>query len=193
MLDPVGFWSYARLDEQQSGGHLSQLRAIVGNEIGLRHGGTVTLWQDVTAIPYGANWADEIERAIAQTTFYIPIVTPRFLKSQNCLDEFRSYRRRMIALGRDDLIFPVHYVDVDDIRAEDTIFGGELTVLRRSQWIDFRPYFYSEPISPSVRQWAGGFAKGVIQAMRRSPAKAAAPPSSGQGQGSPQAAGRRRA
>ena len=63
MLDPVGFWSYARLDEQQSGGHLSQLPAIVGNEIGLRHGGTVTLWQDVTAIPYGANWAGEIEEA----------------------------------------------------------------------------------------------------------------------------------
>jgi hypothetical protein len=45
MLDPVGFWSYARLDEQQTGGHLSQLRAIVGNEIGLQFGDEVTLWQ----------------------------------------------------------------------------------------------------------------------------------------------------
>ncbi len=169
MLDPVGFWSYARLDEQQTGGHLSQLRAIVGNEIGLRYGDTVLLWQDVAAIPYGANWADEIERAIGQTTFYIPVVTPRFLKSQYCLDEFRSYRRRMIALGRDDLIFPVHYVDVDHIRAGDTIFGDDLTALRRSQWIDFRPHFYSEPNSSSVRRWAGDFARGVMQAMRRSP------------------------
>ncbi len=175
MLDPVGFWSYTPFDEQHSDGHLSALRVIVGNAIGLRHGGTVKLWQDVTAIPYGANWADEIERAIGQTTFYIPIVTPHFLESQYCLDEYRSYRRRMIALGRDDLIFPMHYVDVDHIRAGDTIFGDDLTALRRSQWIDFRPHFYSEPNSSSVRRWAGDFAKGVMQAMRRSPAKAAAP------------------
>jgi formylglycine-generating enzyme required for sulfatase activity len=176
MLDPIGFWSYARLDEQQTGGHLSQLRAIVGNEIGLQYGDAVTLWQDLEAIPYGADWAGEIERAIAQTTFYIPIVTPRFLKSQNCLDEFRSYRRRMIALGRDDLIFPVHYVDADHIRAEDAIFGDDLTALRRSQWIDFRPHFYSELNSPSVRRWAGDFAKGVMHPMRRSPAARAEPP-----------------
>ncbi len=169
MLEPIGFWSYARLDEQQTGGRLSQLRALVGNEIGLRYGDAVTLWQDVTAIPYGANWADEIERAIGQTTFYIPIVTPRFLKSQYCLDEFRSYRRRMIALGRDDLIFPVHYVDVDHIRSEGTTFGDDLEALRRWQWIDFRPHFYAEPNSPDVRRWAGDFAKGVMQAMRRSP------------------------
>jgi hypothetical protein len=129
----------------------------------------------VTAIPYGANWADEIERAIGQTTFYIPVVTPRFLKSQYCLDEFKSYRRRMIALGRDDLIFPVHYVDVDHIQAGDTIFGGDLVVLRRSQWIDFRPHFYLEPNPPSVRQWAGGFARGVMQAMRRPPSAKATP------------------
>ena len=176
MLDPIGFWSYARLDEQQTGGHLSQLRAIVGNEIGLRYGDAVTLWQDLTAIPYGANWADEIERAIGQTTFYIPIVTPRFLKSQYCLDEFRSYRRRMIALGRDDLIFPVHYVDVDEIWAEDTIFGDDLGTLRRPQWIDFRKLRYVELNSPNVLLWAGDFANGVMQAMRRSPpARAEAP------------------
>ncbi len=34
MLEPVGFWSYARQDEQQTGGRLSQLRAIVGKAIG---------------------------------------------------------------------------------------------------------------------------------------------------------------
>ena len=148
----------------------------------------------MTAIPFGANWADEIERAIAQTTFYIPIVTPRFLKSQYCLDEFRSYQRRMIALGRDGLIFPVHYVDVDHIRPGDTIFGDDLAALRRSQWIDFRPHFYAEPNSPDVRRWAGDFAKGVMQAMRRSPPakRAMTAVERERGRGRP-AAGRKRA
>ena len=70
------------------------------------------------AIPYGANWADEIERAIAQTTFYIPIVTPRFLKSQTLPRRIHVVSAANASRSAaNDLIFPVHYVDVDDIRA----------------------------------------------------------------------------
>jgi formylglycine-generating enzyme required for sulfatase activity len=167
MLDPVGFWSYARLDDEQSEGQLSALRLIVGRALGLQHGGKVTLWQDVHAIPYGADWAAEIERTIGQTTFFIPIVTPRFLKSENCRDEFRSYRRRLLALGRDDLVFPVHYVDVENVRPEETVFGDDLTMLRRAQWIDFRPLFYGDVKSSDVRRWAGDFAGGILIAIGR--------------------------
>jgi hypothetical protein len=68
----------------------SQLREIVGKAIGLQYGAEVTLWQDIAAIPYGADWAATIERTIGQITFFIPIVTPRFLKSQYCFEEFMS-------------------------------------------------------------------------------------------------------
>jgi len=174
MLDPVGFWSYARLDDAHSDGQLSQLRAIVGKAIGLQFGGEVTLWQDVAAIPHGADWAETIERTIGQTTFFIPIVTPRYLKSDNCRDEFRAFRERMQRLGRNDLIFPVHYVNVDNIRPEETAFGDDLAALRRSQWIDFRPLFYADPKSPEVRRWAGDLAGSVLGAVRRATAAPAA-------------------
>jgi len=167
MLDPVGFWSYARQDDAHSDGQLSQLRAIVGKQIGLQFGAEVTLWQDIAAIPYGADWAEAIERTIGQTTFFIPIVTPRFLKSRYCREEFLSFRRRMQALGRGDLIFPVHYVDVADVRPEETLFGDDLAALKRSQWIDFRPLFYADPKSQEVRRWAGELAGDVLKALRR--------------------------
>jgi hypothetical protein len=105
MLDPVGFWSYARQDDAHSDGQLSQLRAIVGRAIVLQCGVEVVVWQDVAAIPYGADWAETIERTLGQTTFFIPIVTPRFLKSENCRDEYLGFRRRMQTLGRNDLVF----------------------------------------------------------------------------------------
>ena len=34
MLNPVGFWSYARHDDEHTDGRLTQLRAIVGKQIG---------------------------------------------------------------------------------------------------------------------------------------------------------------
>src|ERR1700677_931814 len=137
MLDPVGFWSYARQDDAHSDGRLRQLRAIVGKAIVLQSGVEVVVWQDVAAIPYGADWAEVIAPTIGQTTFFIPIVTPRYLKSENCRDEFLEFRRRMRGLGRTGLVFPVHYVSVDGMIADETVFGDGLATLRRSQWIDF--------------------------------------------------------
>jgi hypothetical protein len=170
VLKPVGFWSYARQDDSHSDGQLTQLRAIVGNAISLRVGDEVKLFQDTAAIPFGADWAANIEEAIDQTTFFIPIVTPRFLKSENCRDEFRSFRRRMKALGRNDLIFPIHYVDVESIAAaSDTVFGDELGSLRRQQWIDFRPLQFEDVKSAKVRQWADALAASIHSAIAVTP------------------------
>ena len=169
VLKPVGFWSYARQDDSHSDGQLTQLRAIVGNAISLRLGDEVRVFQDTAAIPFGADWAASIEEAIDQTTFFIPIVTPRFLKSENCRDEFRSFRRRMKALGRNDLIFPIHYVDVEPIAASDTVFGDELGVLRRQQWIDFRSLQFEDVKSAKVRQWADALAVSIHSAIAGTP------------------------
>jgi hypothetical protein len=52
VLDPLGFWSYARQDDAQSDGQLSQLRAIVGKAIVLQYGTEVTLGQDISAMDH---------------------------------------------------------------------------------------------------------------------------------------------
>ena len=175
VLTPVGFWSYARQDDTNSDGQLSQLRAVVGSAINLRWGDEVRLFQDSAAIPFGADWAATINSAIGQTTFFIPVVTPRFLKSENCRDEFTAFRRRMAALGRSDLIFPIHYVDIEQISAAETVFGDELTRLRTQQWIDFRSLKFSDPKSSSVRQWADMLAASVLRARAEPTAIVQAP------------------
>ena len=166
-LLPVGFWSYARQDDDHSDGQLSQLHTIVRKAINLRHGDEQTLWQDISAIPYGADWAATIDRTIGQVTFFIPVITPRYLKSKNCFAEFEAFGARMKALGRDDLIFPIYYVDVENLQPSDTAFGDGLAALRRHQMIDFRPLRYEDPSSSKVRQWADRLAASILDAMRR--------------------------
>ncbi|MGU7776344.1 TIR domain-containing protein [Burkholderia sp. MR1-5-21] len=163
MSNPVGFWSYARSDDAHSDGHLSQLRTIVGKAIALQYGADITIWQDIQAIPPGADWAASIERTISQTVFFIPIVTPRYLKSPHCHAEFQSFHRRMIALGRDDLTFPILYVGVDQVAADETAFGQELDELRRHQWIDFRPLRHADPRSHEVWTWVDGLAENILK------------------------------
>src|SRR5271169_6196978 len=72
----VGFFSYSRRDDEHSGGALSRLRARIYDELRLQIGRDVRLWQDTAAIPHGTLWEDELKRAIAESAFFIPIVTP---------------------------------------------------------------------------------------------------------------------
>lgn len=168
MLKPVGFWSYAREDDKDVGGQLSTLRQILANTINLRLGGEVKLFQDSEAIPFGADWASSIAKAIQDVSFFIPIVTPRFLQSKNCHHEFVSFQSKMVALQRDDLIFPVHYVDVGQTKSDETAFGEAFSALHRHQWIDFRPLQQLHDIqSQQVRQWAGGLAGAIVDAIRK--------------------------
>ena len=169
MLKTVGFWSYTRRDDKHSGGQLSQLRLILGSAISLRQGEEVKLFQDTEAIPFGNDWARNIDDAIQDVTFYIPVVTPAFLKSEYCQDEFIAFRRRMEDLGRDDLIFPIHYVDVDHFDPAQSVFGDDFAALRRPNWIDFRPLQFEDPNSPKVKQWADRLAGSILGAMRREP------------------------
>jgi hypothetical protein len=176
LLKPVGFWSYTRQDDRNAGGHLTQLRRIVGSAINLRVGEEVTLFQDTEAIPVGADWAVNIEQSIGEVTFFIPIVTPAFLRSVHCRDEFRAFRRRMVALGRDDLIFPIHYVDTERFDPRGSVFEDDLAALRRSNWSDFRPHFFEDLDSSQVKRWADKLAISIIAAMQRETVTRPAPP-----------------
>jgi hypothetical protein len=80
-LKSTGFWSYTSSDDTVSRGRLSQLRRQLADALQLRIGRTpqVHIFQDVAAIPHGADWLKEIHKALADSSFFIPIVTPAFL------------------------------------------------------------------------------------------------------------------
>jgi hypothetical protein len=108
----VGFFSYSRRDDELSGKALSLLRERIENQLGLLLGRDVQLWQDTEAIPHGAIWEAKIKAAIAESAFFIPIITPRAVASSQCKFEFETFLKRELDLPRDDLVFPVLYIPV---------------------------------------------------------------------------------
>ena len=105
----VGFFSYSREDDQGSRGALSALRDAIQTELSAQLGRTHTdfrLWQDKAAISLGTLWEKQISKGINQSVFFIPIITPRALRSQHCAYEFQAFLARETELGRDDLVFP---------------------------------------------------------------------------------------
>lgn len=170
MLEPIGFWSYARADDEAAGNALTDLRLALKRELMQQLGRDVSLFQDVAAIPWGAGWKEEIERAIGRSTFFIPIITPRFIQSTECAREMWLFIERQNALRelhpdlpRQSLIFPILYVDVDGIEPVD---AEAFEQVKERQFQDFTELRIDEITSPAVKRWVANVAKELCAVLR---------------------------
>ena len=144
-LPPVGFWSYARQDDELSGGRLSRLRLLLAQELQQQYGREpIKLFQDMNAIAHGAAWEKEIRRAIGESTFFVPIITPNFLQSEWCsrevalfLERERELRAAYPQQAEASRIFPILFIGIEDSEPEDP---DVLEALQKLQWFDFRRY-----------------------------------------------------
>jgi TIR domain/WD domain, G-beta repeat len=175
MLKPTGFWSYTNSDDAHAHGRLSQLRALLADELQQHIGRSpeVHIFQDVATIPPGAQWERQIEEALSVSSFIIPVVTPAFLQSEWCAREITAFSARMEVLGRDDLVFPIHYVDtggVDPERPGDCHDKAVFDFLKTLQWTDFRQLRHLDPAGSDVAQTLEALATAICAALRRSAA-----------------------
>jgi tetratricopeptide (TPR) repeat protein len=175
MLKPTGFWSYSSSDDEHSRGRLSQLRALLAAELQQKIGRSqkVNIFQDVAAIPPGQEWERQIRSALNSSFFLIPIITPGTLQSEWCCREINLFRGRETTLGRRDLIFPLHYLNVeylDTSRSEDCYDQEVFAFIRTRQWIDFRSLRLKHPDSEEVALKIEVMADAICAALRRNEA-----------------------
>lgn len=170
-LPPIGFWSYARPDDELSGGQLSRLRALIRSELQQQYGREpIQLFQDISAISHGSRWEGEIRRALENSTFFIPILSPNFLQSEWCVQEVEIFRERQERLfdeyrdlPRTSRIFPIHYIDITGIEALNPDVDQSL---RELQWFDFREHRHSDFAAAEVRRTVSSFATSVRDLLR---------------------------
>jgi hypothetical protein len=167
----VGFFSYSREDDQGSRGGLSALRDAIQTELSAQLGRSQSdfrIWQDKAAISLGTLWEKQIEQGIKQSVFFIPIVTPRALRSQNCGLEFQSFLAREVELGRDDLVFPILYIPVPSL--EDEKLWREdpvLNIVGTRQYLDWRELRHHDPNSTEVRQRIERYCRNISNALHK--------------------------
>jgi hypothetical protein len=167
----VGFFSYSREDDVDSHGALSALRTRIQGELRGQLGRTAKafrLWQDKEAIPSGTMWESEIKNAVWQAAFFIPIITPTVVASPYCRFEIESFLAREAALGRDDLVFPILYIEIPALedaarRQNDPV----LSLIARRQYVDWSEFRYLDVNSTEVRRAVGRFCADIRNALQR--------------------------
>jgi hypothetical protein len=149
----VGFFSYSREDDQGSGGRLSKLRERIQEELRLQLGRTkkdFRLWQDTVAIAHGELWEDRIKKAVSESVFFIPIITPTAVRSSYCKFEFEAFLARERELDRDNLIFPILYVPVPALRGEGWRQDPLLSIVGSRQYEDWQNLRHLDASSSEV-------------------------------------------
>jgi TIR domain len=112
----AAFWSYTRADDEGDHGRVQSLAQQLVSQFRLATGGDVLdLFMDRTDIRWGDEWKARIEGAIAGTTFFIPVITPSYFRSQACRDELFQFAREAEKAGLERLLMPIYWRTVPDL------------------------------------------------------------------------------
>ena len=166
----VGFFSYSREDDADSHGALSALRSRIQGELRGQLGRTAKtfrLWQDKEAIPSGTLWESEIKNAVAQSAFFIPIITPTVVASPHCRFELESFLAREAALGRNDLVFPILYIDVPGLENAAERNDPVLSLIAKRQYVDWRKLRHRDVGTTDASEAIERFCTHIRNALRR--------------------------
>jgi len=138
-LPPRGFWSYARVDDTYTDRRVSKLCDHIRKEVALSVGFPVAIFQDTSDLRSGVEWEARIEKAVRESSFLVPVITPTFIRRPWCFREVRSFLERERALKtefaelrEESLIFPIGFRDIDPA---DAIDPEMMAILSKRTWI----------------------------------------------------------
>ena len=155
------FWSYAHKDDEHTSGAITKLRERIQAEYEFQTGSEANIFQDTKDIGWGANWRTTISQSLGITTFFVPILTPTYLRSPNCLSELRTAVARFEELGFSEGIYPIEIVDCTkaiELLNDDTLANLLSDTQRDRSWIDLR---FEDPHS---KEYSIGVQK-IVQTM----------------------------
>jgi hypothetical protein len=151
MHGPAGFWSYAHEDDEQDSGRIRSLADAVKREYSLLTGEELQLFID-RDLQWGEEWRSRIDEALTGTTFFIPIITPRYFQRPECRRELLTFAGHAKSLGRQELLLSIYYVSVSGFDDERSSDDEAVELVASMQWDDWRTLRLEAEDSAAYRQ-----------------------------------------
>jgi hypothetical protein len=132
-----GFWSYTHRDNDNDGGRIIRLSELISREFETLTGEHLKIFVDKKDLPWGAEWKSSIDAALMETTFFISLITPLYLRSDQCRREFLYFMGKAESFGVKELLLPILYSTGPGFNI-DSIDDDVLLQAKKIQWEDWR-------------------------------------------------------
>jgi TIR domain len=156
----VGFWSYVHADDDAEGGRIFRLAERLRNEYSVLTGDDLQIFVDREDLAWGDEWRRRIADALSGTTFFIPIFTPRYLRSEECRRELLTFAGHAQSFGVTELLLPILYAEVQEL-AEDSD-DEAAALIARTQYVNWSELRLVDETSEAYRQAVNGLAKRLM-------------------------------
>jgi hypothetical protein len=160
----AGFWSYANEDDRLDRGGILRLADLIANEFALVAGREIRIFADRKDLDWGDQWRERIDESLAETTFLIPIITPRYFTRPECVRELLDFQGRITASGLENLLLPILYAEVPDLASDSQ--QEVKSIIARTQLIDWRSIRLEGEHSPDFRKAVNKLALRLLEIDR---------------------------
>jgi hypothetical protein len=162
----IGFMSYVRFDDEHENGRLTEICKRLSGEVRFQTGEQFNIFQDRFDIKWGQQWRSRIDECLDAGTFLIPIITPRFFKSEHCRYELERFLARENELGRNDLILPLYYVNCSIINDASKRNDDNLAkLISERNYFDWRELRFEPFDSPQSAKMVAKLAMQITEAI----------------------------
>jgi TIR domain len=165
-MTTTGFWSYVNADDAAEGGRIKALADDIAAQYEAITTESIEIFVDKSSLGWGDDWEEKIERAVLTTSFFVPVLTPRYFASESCRRELRLFANKAANLGLDDLIMPLIWLDVpqlDDPSPTDDL----VAIAKRFHWTDWRSLRFEEQSSGTYRRAVAELARRLADVSAR--------------------------
>jgi hypothetical protein len=163
--DLVGFFSCAPEEDEGAKAGLWALRSAILRELSAqagRCGRNVRILRNEHPVAPGVLWKWRVKTAIAQSGFFIPVVSPNAVSSAQWRFEFTCFLRREKSLGRSGLIFPILYLPVPGMAQAWWRKDAILSIIVERGFVDWRRFRDVETYSVAMREAVERFCAAIL-------------------------------
>ncbi|MEU7083781.1 toll/interleukin-1 receptor domain-containing protein [Streptomyces achromogenes] len=164
--DSAGFWSYTHRDDEIEDGRIQRLARKIANEFEGITAEELDVFIDKKNIKWGEEWRKRIDNALTGSVFFMPIITPRFLKSEECRREILHFAGHAKSLGLEELLLPILYFNVAELKEPDGTDEVVALVAQR-QYEDWTKLRLEDEDSPAYRKAVNRLAVRLVEILER--------------------------
>jgi hypothetical protein len=161
----AGFWSYAHDDNELDGGAILNLAHLIMDEYNLLSGESLQLFIDRSDVSWGDEWRTRIDLALTRTTFFIPIITPRYFVREECRRELLEFAGKAKSLGVDELLLPILYALPQGFSGDNP--DEAIALVARTHYVDWRAIRLQEASSREYRTQINALARRLQEIAER--------------------------